>query len=111
MTTSEELYRTYRTKMSRIADVRAANAVLQWDQETYLPKKGAAFRGQQISTLSELSHQLFSEDSLGDLLNDLCTRNDLSPTQKRNIERTLDDYNKNKKYSSQFVRALSEQIN
>src|SRR5207249_7481701 len=79
--------------------------------ETYLPPKGAMFRGQQISTLSELAHQLFSEAALGDLLNELNTRNDLAAAQKKNIERTLYDYNKNKKYTSQFVRALSEQIN
>lgn len=97
--------------MQRIADVRAAGAVLQWDQETYLPPGGAHFRGQQISTLSELAHKLFSEEELGAVLNSLVTKEDLSATEKRAVERTLDDYNKNKKYSSSFVRALSEQIN
>ena len=108
---AEELYQIYRTKMSRIADVKAASAVLQWDQETYLPPKGAPFRGQQISTLSELAHQLFSEDTLGDLLNELNTSDSLPAAQKKNVQRTLDDYNKNKKYTSHFVRALSEQVN
>ena len=97
--------------MQRIADVRMASAVLQWDQETYLPKSGAHFRGQQISTLSELAHQLFTEEALGDVLNELKEKSDLSPAQKRNVERTLEDYNKQKKYKSAFVRALSEQIN
>lgn len=97
--------------MQRIADVRNASAVLQWDQETYLPKKGAELRGQQISTLTEMAHQLFSEAALGDLLQELMSRGDLAGDEKRNIERTLDDYNKNKKYTSDFVRRLSDQIN
>lgn len=97
--------------MQRIADVRHASAVLQWDQETYLPPKGAHFRGQQISTLSELAHQLFSEESLGNLLQELAHKDDLTPEQKRNVELTLEDYTKNKKYSSLFVRRLSEQVN
>ncbi|GAA4727951.1 carboxypeptidase M32 [Flavisolibacter ginsenosidimutans] len=97
--------------MRRIADIKAASAVLQWDQETYLPQGGAHFRGQQISTLSELAHGLFSEDSLGDLLRELVQKEELTPAQKRNVERTLEDYKKNKKYTSAFVRALSEQIN
>jgi carboxypeptidase Taq len=105
------LYETYQTKMRRIADIKAASAVLQWDQETYLPPGGARFRGQQISTLSELAHQLFSEEPLGDLLKELARNEELAPAQKRNVERTLEDYNKNKKYTSAFVRALSEQIN
>lgn len=97
--------------MQRIADVRNANAILQWDQETHLPKKGAAIRGQQISTLSEISHQLFSEEELGNLLQELMGRNDIDPDEKRNVELTLEDYDKNKKYSSDFVRRLSEQVN
>lgn len=97
--------------MQRIADIRAASAVLQWDQETYLPAGSAHFRGQQISTLSQLAHDLFSEDSLGNLLTDLSGKDDLSLQQKKAVERTLEDYNKNKKYTSSFVRTLSEQIN
>ena len=109
--TTPELYEKYRSKMRFIADVKFANAVLQWDQETYLPAKGAALRGQQISTLSEISHRLFSEKELGNLLKELLSKHDLSPEQKKNVERTNEDYVKNKKYSSEFVRGLSEQIN
>ena len=97
--------------MTRIADIRSASAVLQWDQETYLPPKGAVLRGQQISTLAELSHHLFSEEALGDLVNTLHTKEDLTPEEKRNVERTLEDYTKNKKYSPQLVRALSDAVN
>ena len=104
-------YEHYKTRMQRIADLRNASALMQWDQETYLPPKGAALRGQQISTLSELSHQLFVEEELGSLLNDLAAKDDLDPWQKRNVERTLEDYNKSKKYTSEFVRALSDQVN
>ncbi len=111
MNKAQDRYEIYKEKMRRIADVRAASAVLQWDQETYLPPGGARFRGQQISTLAELSHQLFSEEALGGLLQELNAEEALSPAQKRNVERTLEDYEKNKKYPSSFVRTLSEQIN
>jgi carboxypeptidase Taq len=111
MKDTTQLYTTFLTKMQRIADIKAASAVLQWDQETYLPKGGAHFRGQQISTLAELAHQFFSEDELGDLLNELLSKTDLSPEQKRNVELTQEDYQKNKKYTSAFVRAVSEQVN
>ena len=108
---TSELYEAYLTKMRRIADIRSASAILQWDQETYMPQGGAHFRGQQISTLSEIAHQFFSEDSLGNLLQELSAKEDLSAEQKRNVELTREDYNKNKKYTSAFVRKLSEQIN
>ena len=97
--------------MQRLADVRYAHAVLQWDQETYLPKKGAHFRGQQLSTLSELAHGLFSEEALGNLLQELLSKNDLTPEEKRNITLSWDDYSKNKKYTPDFVRRHSQQVN
>ena len=109
--TTAELYETYGRKMRLVADVKNANAVLQWDQETYLPAKGAALRGQQISTLSEISHRLFIEDELGHLLQELLSRDDLSIEKKRNVEKTNEDYLKARKYTSEFVRTLSEQIN
>jgi carboxypeptidase Taq len=106
-----EQYEDYRRRMQRIADIRNASALLQWDQETYLPPKAAALRGQQISTLSELSHQLFTAEDLGVLLQTLADDATLDEAAARNVERTLEDYRKNKKYSSAFVRLLSEQTN
>src|SRR3954465_6071655 len=108
---SQDLYNQYKQKMRMIADVRSASAVLQWDQETYLPPKGAQFRGQQISTLSEISHRLFSDEDLGILLRELIQKDDLDAGKKRNVQLTYEDYTKNKKYTSEFVRRLSDQIN
>ncbi len=106
-----DLYQQYVSKMQRIADIRNASAVLQWDQETYLPPQGAAFRGRQLTTLAELSHELFSDAALGDLLQTLLQKDGLSDPEKRNVERTFDDYTKNKKYSPQLVKALSDAVN
>lgn len=107
--TTAELYKSYEQKMQRLADVRHAHAVLQWDQETYLPRKGAHFRGQQLSTLSEIAHGLFSDAALGSLLQDLLAKNDLTPEQARNVALSWDDYSKAKKYTPGFVRRLSDQ--
>jgi carboxypeptidase Taq len=108
---TEGKYQKYKSLMTRIADIRYANAVLQWDQETYLPVKGAEARGQQIATLSELAHEQFSSPFLGELLNELAAEESITGKERKNILLTLDDYNKNKKYSGSFVRGMSEQIN
>ncbi|NML20651.1 carboxypeptidase M32 [Pseudoflavitalea sp. G-6-1-2] len=109
--TSAGLYSQYESTMRRIADIRYAAAVLQWDQETYLPAKGAGFRGQQLATLSELAHNEFTSDRLGVLLNDLSYSNNLTDQQVRNIALTTEDYQRNKKFSAAFVRKLTEVIN
>ena len=108
---TKELYQDYENSMRKIADIRFSSAVLQWDQETYLPPKGATIRGQQIATLSELAHHYFTDDRLGGTLKELMSRNDLISDNRRNVELTLEDYEKQKKFSSAFVRQLSEAIN
>ena len=106
-----ELYASYQTKMQKIADVKYASAVLQWDQETYLPPKGNDFRGQQIATLSEIAHQQFTEKKMGELLEELSALENLPADDKRNIQLSWDDYKRNVKLSSAFVRQLSESVN
>jgi carboxypeptidase Taq len=85
-------YQQYMQHMQKIADIRFSNAVLQWDQETYLPPRGADARGRQIATLSETAHELFSQDWFGDLLKQLSAADDLNARQKRNINLSLEDF-------------------
>ncbi len=105
---SQDLYTDYTACMQKIADVKYAAAVLHWDQETYLPPKGAGFRGQQLATLSETAHEWQTAPSLGQLLEDLNGRQDLAEDQRRNVELSLEDYNKQKKFTPAFVRLMSE---
>lgn len=109
--TSSELYDEFKTKMQQIADVRNAMAVLGWDQETYLPEKSATFRGQQITTLSSIAHEMFTEEPLGALLLELSTRTDLDPIAAKNVSLSLEDYEKNKKYPASFVAEMSQTTN
>ena len=44
-------------------------------------------------------------------MQELLQKDELPSAQKRNVERTFEDYTKNKKYTSEFVRALSDQTN
>lgn len=109
--TSQELYGEYKSRMQKIADIRNAMAVMGWDQETYMPEKGAEFRGQQLTTLSVIAHELFTDKGLGELLQELAGRRDLDARQRRNIELSLEDYDKNLKYPAAFVAEMSSVTN
>jgi carboxypeptidase Taq len=111
MASTEQLYSNYKNNLQKIADVKYASAVLQWDQETYIPPKGATARGRQIATLSEMAHEQFTDEKLGNLLQELVQRSDLDDRQKRNVQLSLEDYTKNKKLPSAFVRQMSETVN
>lgn len=105
---SQDLYTDFTDRMQKIADVKYSAALLQWDQETYLPQKGAAFRGRQLATLTQIAHEWTIDPSLGQLLEDLNSRGDLEAGQHRNVELSLEDFNKQKKFTPAFIRRLSE---
>ncbi|MFT3910507.1 MAG: carboxypeptidase M32 [Ferruginibacter sp.] len=111
MANTNKLYDQYKQTLQKIADVKYASAVLQWDQETYLPPKGNDFRGRQIATLSEIAHQQFTDEKFGALLNELAGKDDLADREKRNVMLSLEDFNKNKKLPADFIRKMSETVN
>ncbi len=78
--------------MRKLADVKAALALMQWDQETYLPAKGTEFRAQQVATLSEMAHEMATAEKLGSLLESLEGSSGLSETEKKNISLNREDY-------------------
>ncbi|MBC7867904.1 MAG: carboxypeptidase M32 [Gloeobacteraceae cyanobacterium ES-bin-316] len=111
MSLVKSLYSQYKNTLQKIADIKYASAVLQWDQETYLPAKGGKIRGQQIATLNEMAHEKFTDEKLGNLLEDLLSKDGLSAPEKRNVELSWYDFNKSKKLPAAFVRQMSEVVN
>jgi carboxypeptidase Taq len=107
--TTQELYSHYVETMQKVADFNNAAAVLSWDQEVYMPKKGHTFRGRQLATLAAHAHHLATSDSFGKLLKNLSDKADLSEVESLNVRLSLEDYVKNKKLTSDFVEKLTQQ--
>lgn len=99
-------YQEYRHITQQAADLNGAAALLQWDQETYMPPKGAAFRAQQLATLAGQAHELLTSETYGNLLKDLSAA-ELTEDAAANVRLSLEDYEKNKKLSRDFVTRLS----
>src|SRR6266567_4779745 len=57
-----------RAILAEVTDIHRAGAVLDWDQETYMPPGGVQNRAEQASTLSEVAHRRFTSDEVGRLL-------------------------------------------
>jgi carboxypeptidase Taq len=60
-----------RTCLLEVNDLNSANALLDWDQSTYMPPGGGAARARQSATLSRLAHEKFTDPVVGRLLDDL----------------------------------------
>ncbi len=110
VTNKKEVYESYREHMRKLADVRAALALMQWDQETYMPIKGSGFRARQVATLAEIAHEMATSEKLGVLLDSLENASGLSEKEKKNVSLNQEDFAKQKKYKPSFVRKMSETV-
>ena len=109
MQDTKQLYTTYCELMQKAADINYASAVLGWDQEVYMPPKGADARGRQLSTLAGQAHEILTGDKLEQVLKELAGKDGLNDTEKSNVRISLEDFEKNKKLSPAFVEELSKQ--
>ncbi|RFM26053.1 carboxypeptidase M32 [Deminuibacter soli] len=107
---TNDLYNDFCERMRRVADIKYAAAVLQWDQETYMPAQGADGRARQLATLSEIAHAHSTDAQLVNLVKELQGRGDLDAKQQRNVALTAEDIEKQQKFSNAFVRQLSEAV-
>ncbi len=84
-------------------------SMLHWDSKTYMPPKGIAQRGAQISILARMAHKLLKNAKNGELIFKCDKQEDLTSVQKRNVELWKRDYAKAIKIPSDLVEELSKQ--
>ncbi len=93
-----------RAWLGEIADVQAAIALLDWDQQTYMPPKAAEGRGRQLATLSAMAHRLQVSDDMGEMLKRLAG----APDDAKFVEVALYDYERARKVPIEWVEAFAE---
>jgi len=67
---SEKL-KKLKTLLAEVADLNHVQALLGWDQQTYMPQGGNEARGNQLATIGKITHQKLTSDEIGTLLSDL----------------------------------------
>lgn len=106
--TAHEKILQLKQKIGEVKDINNATALLHWDQEVYMPPKGAAARGQQLATLSSLAHRLFTDPEMGRRLQELDEEKDkLSEDEAKLVSETLYDYQRATKLPESFVHVFS----
>jgi carboxypeptidase Taq len=97
-------------RLAEISDMKAAIALLSWDQMTLMPPGSTEARGRQLATLERLSHEMFVSPKMGDLLDQLIpVASQLPPDSKEAalIQVTYRDYQKAVKIPSSFAAEFS----
>jgi len=102
---SEKL-KQLKTLLAEVADLNAVQALLGWDQQTYMPQAGGEARGNQLATIGKISHEKFTSDVIGKLLGDL--ENELNGADPdsddlRLLNITRHDYDRATRVPSEFV--------
>ena len=104
MTNITDKYKEFVALSEKIADVRHSFAVLQWDQEVFMPSHSSQRRGNQLGTLAQINHELSTHKKYVDIINELyILRDELSFVEKRNIEETHRQLQKDLTLDAQFV--------
>jgi carboxypeptidase Taq len=99
-----------KTILAEVTDLQRAAAVLDWDQETYMPPGGVAGRAELLSTLARLSHTRYTSHEVGRLL-DLAegeVANFAFDSDEASIVRvTRRDYEQERKLSPELVSEVA----
>lgn len=97
-------------RLAEIQDIKQSQAVLFWDQLTYMPPGGILSRGEQISTLEQIAQEKFTSKEIGDLLDDLAAYAQQLPYDCYDaslIRVTRRDYERMIKIPPQFLANLT----
>ncbi len=100
-----------RERLHTVDDVNSANALLGWDQTTYMPDGGAPARGRQSATLGRIAHELFTDPAIGRLLDDLRPYEESLPYEDADaalIRVTRREYERATRVPSAFVAEMGE---
>jgi carboxypeptidase Taq len=97
--------------LREVHDINSAAAVLNWDQQTYMPAGGATTRGRQLATLQKIAHEKFTDPAIGRMLDALekhVASLDPDSDEAALIRVTRRDYEKAIKVPPAFTAALAE---
>ncbi len=105
---TREIYDQFHRHIRRLGDLRTASHVLEWDQETYMPPKGATARGQVLGTLAGLAHDQLTSDRLGRWIDEmLAASSELDERQRANVREVQRDRERARKLPRELVERLS----
>jgi carboxypeptidase Taq len=58
-------------RLGQLTDLERISRLLNWDQQTMMPRAGAAIRAEHLATLRRFAHELLTDDETGRLLEEL----------------------------------------
>jgi carboxypeptidase Taq len=79
-----------KTRLEDVNALRAAIGIMDWDQQTYMPRGGAGARAEHVGILSRLAHELFTAEETANLLSKAKADDEDQAATLRVVKRDLD---------------------
>lgn len=100
----QEKLQELKQRLQEVGDLHSVNALLNWDQSTYMPVGGAPARGRQMALLGRLAQEKFTDPAIGHLLDEL-EKADFDPDSDEAalIRVTRHDYEQSCKVPPEFL--------
>jgi carboxypeptidase Taq len=99
-------YERLKKRLATISDLRSTRSLLFWDQQTYMPGGGVAGRAEQMATLSQLSHEMLTDNETRWLL-DALGEPDPSSEEGALLRRARRDYERATRLPAKLVAEIS----
>jgi carboxypeptidase Taq len=100
-----DAYAALLNKVIEIGRLTAVDALIQWDQDTYMPPQGVRARAEMCAQIAITTHQLTTADELGELI--AKAHASVDPIRETVIRETQRDYERACKLPAQLVEQLS----
>lgn len=108
------IQKTYDEFTKRLRDISlldSVGSVIGWDERTYMPKAGGQLRADQLGLLSGMTHEMFTDPKMGEMLAELESSDlmkDPESVEAVNIRETRHAYNKLTKLSKELVEEITK---
>lgn len=99
-----------KARLARIHDLESAAALLEWDQETYMPRGAALARAEQLATIRQLAYEQLTSDRVGALIEKLDGTADPDSPDGAIVRVTRRDYDRATRLPDTLVARLSKAV-
>ena len=111
MAKPEKKLQDLKTRLLEVGDLNNINALLGWDQTTYMPPGGAEARGRQSALMARMAQEKFIDKKIGKLLDGLRSYEESLPYDSDDaslIRVARREYERALKVPPQFIGELNE---
>lgn len=104
---ASDTYQKFHQLMQDLGTASQVQSLLGWDQETVMPRKGAAARAEQLALMAGIVHEKQTSDELGEVLNQLEAEGVDDPIEQTNVREMRRAFNRETKLPVDLVKAIA----